>query len=116
MEGLEKLFASSQPREVNIKFKGVEIKLILRDLAWSQKTKILNQCLVFKDTGTISVDIDLYNKTMLKAIIVQAPWGETNDIFLNQVNQEFGSELEKLIPKAFEEFSSSDFLAKEQSK
>ena len=43
-----------------------------------------------------------YIKKGLKAIVVEAPWGETTDEFLESINADLGAALEKLVPSAFD--------------
>jgi hypothetical protein len=38
----------------------------------------------------------------LKVMIVEAPWGATNDMFLMSIDQHLGKALEEIIPSAFE--------------
>jgi len=116
MEGLEKLFVSMQPKNVVLKFEGTEIPITIRELSWSQKSKAQGDCFSFHEDGTVVFDFDKYNKSLIKQIITNAPWGETNEVFLNQVKASFGTELEKLIPKAFEDVKANNFLAKESAK
>jgi len=47
-------------------------------------------------------------KECLKAMIVSAPWGETNDTFLISINDELGKALEALVPQAFGRDEDSD--------
>ena len=52
-------------------------------------------------------------KEVLKEILIEAPWGKTTDEFLNSINQEMGSALEKLVPSAFESnFTEVDVIKK----
>ena len=53
-------------------------------------------------------------KESLSRMIVNAPWGKTDNIFFAQLNKDFGAMLEKMVPKAFEEAQMTDFFVKGQ--
>jgi hypothetical protein len=113
MEGLEKIFTSDKLKDVTLNYEGTEIKLKVRDLSWSERTKIVGDSFSYSDAG-MKFNIDYYNKTVLMKIIVEAPWGATDQIFFTRINASFGSMLEKLVPKAFAEGQdSSIFFAQE---
>ena len=107
---LEKLFTTEGTKDVVLKFEGVEIPVKVRELSWSEKNQVLSQCFTYHTDKDISFNFDKYSKLVLKKIIVQAPWGETSEVFLNKIRPEFGSVLEKLVPRAFEEVETSDFF------
>lgn len=115
VEGLEQIFLDEKAKEVELDFKGVKIPITIRELSWGEKNQILTKCIAYNQDGTINFDYDKYSKMALSKIIVKAPWGETNNIFLARLNPAFGSMLEKLIPKAFDEVKQNDFFGKEQS-
>ena len=56
----------------------------------------------FSADGNSSFDSGVYIKEVLKAIIIEAPWGKTTDDFLNSISSDLGSALEQLVPSAFE--------------
>ena len=58
--------------------------------------------MTFEPTGASSFDSGKYVKEVLKYIIVEAPWGETNDEFLDSINSELGAALEQLVPSAMD--------------
>lgn len=102
MEGLDRIFTDQNLKEVTLDYEGVEIKLKIRELSWSERTKILNDSFKYEDGG-MSFDFEGYMRNTLSKIIVEAPWGETNAIFFTRISAKFGSLLETLVPKAFAE-------------
>jgi hypothetical protein len=110
--GFEVIYGAEAAKDIELDFKGVKIPIKVRELTWAEKTHILDTCAKQGSNGSLSFSYDKYMREVLSRIIVSAPWGETNQIFLNKISAEFGSVLEKLIPKAFGE-NQTDFLQKE---
>jgi hypothetical protein len=104
------------PKEVVLEIKGTKIPIKVRDLSWSEKNQILSKAFTYMQDGNISFDFDKYNKMVLTKMIVEAPWGKTDMVFLTSLPRASGEMLEKLVPKAFDEMNAPDFLAKEQNK
>jgi len=120
MDNLNVIFNSGEEKEVKSEFKGQEVIIKVREISWSEKNKILSKCFTYSQDGTISFAFDTYNKEMLKKVLVSISVGgnvvpptEINDIFFSRISPAFGSILEKLVPKAFEEVQISDFFVKE---
>ena len=79
-----------------------EVTLKTRHMPWSIKNKITSKSMSYDaNGGNAFFDVDFFNKECLKYIIVEAPWGPTNDMLLLQANDDFGAALETLVPKAF---------------
>lgn len=97
-EGLDKIFATGATREEVLTYQGVEIKLIVRDLTWYEKTNILENSAVFEE-GRQKFLLGKFYKDCLKKMIVKAPWGITDENFFTRITGSFGSMLEKLVPK-----------------
>jgi len=93
--------------------KDVEISIKVKPISWSRKNQILTKCFTYNQDGTIKFNFDRYTKDMLSEMIAEAPWGKTDEVFLNNIKPEFGSKLEKLVPKAFEELENPNFFVKE---
>ncbi len=110
----EVVFQDSGVKELVLEYRNIKIPIKIRDLSWSEKNQILSKCFVYQTDGSISFSYDRYMKEVLTKIVVSAPWGETNNIFLSRLSKDFGSMLEKLVPKAFEEAQIPDFFVKEQ--
>jgi len=89
-----------------------ELTLGVKDLGYVQKNKLVSSCYTYAG-GTVGFDMDTYMRETLKAMIVEAPWGATNDMFLMSINQHLGKALEELIPSAFEADSSDRTLKKD---
>lgn len=104
MEGLDKLFISDGLKDVCLKFEGLEINLKIKEMSWSRKNQIMSQSFEFRADGqNMAFNLDLYNKLCLQEIIKEAPWGETNIIFLSRIKPEFGALLITLVPKVGDE-------------
>ena len=90
-------------RQVTIKVGADEDELTLgvKDLGYVAKNKLVSSCYTYAG-GTVGFDMDTYMRETLKVMIVEAPWGSTNDMFLMSIDQQLGKALEELIPSAFE--------------
>lgn len=79
-----------------------EIKVTIKQMPWSVKNRIVSSSASYDaETGNTSFDGDRYLKEALKYMIVDAPWGNTNDVFLATVGDKLGKALESLVPVAF---------------
>jgi len=111
MADWEVMLKDEGPKEVILEIKGVKIPLEIRDLSWTEKNQILSKSFTYNSDGSISFDFDKYNKAVLRKIIVKAPWGKTDEVFLASLPRASGEALEKLVPKAFDDSAkTSDFL------
>ena len=110
---LDKIYIEHELKELDIDYDGTEMKIKVKPISWSKKNQILSQCFTYQTDGKIAFNFDRYLKEMLSNMIVEAPWGETNHIFLNKIKPDFGQQLERLVPKAFEEMQNPDFFAQE---
>jgi len=93
----------SDIREVSVKVGDDEDELTLgiKELGYVAKNKLVSSCYTYTG-GTVGFDMDTYMRETLKAMIVEAPWGATNDMFLMSIDQHLGKALEEIIPAAFE--------------
>jgi hypothetical protein len=107
------IYISEGLKEIDLTYKTAEIKLKVKQLSWSKKNQILSACFTYGADSQMKFNFDKYIKDMLCEMIVEAPWGQTNHIFLSKISPEFGAMLEKLVPKAFEEGATNDFFVKE---
>jgi|TARA_R110000765_G_scaffold212505_1_gene317556 hypothetical protein len=93
---------------------GVEdVPIKVAGIPWAKLNYIKSQCVSYNDKQETQFDGQQYINECLKIMVVDAPWGATDDIFLLQVGSILGAELEKLIPSAYganeeEEESASD--------
>jgi len=104
----------SETRQVTIKVgeDADELTLGVRDLGYVQKNKLVSSCYTYAG-GTVGFDMDTYMRETLKTMIVDAPWGATNDVFLMSINQDLGKALEELIPSAFDSDGMNTTLKKD---
>lgn len=115
---LSNIYVVDEVKEVAFPYKAkdgtdIEITIKVKPISWSRKNQILTKCFTYNQDGSIKFNFDRYTKDMLEEMIVEAPWGKTDDIFLSRIKPEFGSKLEKLVPKAFEEMENPNFFVKE---
>lgn len=110
---IENIYLDDNLKEIEVEYNNVLIKIKIKNMSWSKKNQILTECFIYNTDGNIKFNFDKYMKRMLQEMIVEAPWGPTNEIFLNRIKPDFGSKLEKLVPKAFEEMENSNFFVKE---
>ena len=103
------IYIESALKEIKLEYRGEEILIKVKPISWSKKNQILSDCFALDG---MKFNFDKYIKGMLGEMIAEAPWGETNQVFLNKINPEFGAILEKLVPKAFDEGLSVDFFDK----
>ena len=102
-----------QNQTYTIKLEKDEFDVIIKPMTWQQKNELVARCMTFDDKGNSSFDSGIHIKEVLKEILIEAPWGKTTDEFLNSINQEMGSALEKLVPSAFESnFTEVDVIKK----
>ena len=94
-----------EPREHIISVEGEPLKLMIRDLPWSLKNQKKSLAARYDSEGKGWYDHDFYNKECLKYIIVEAPWGKTDELFLLSLRSgtPLITELEKLVPPAIED-------------
>ena len=85
-----------------VKVNDDEFDVVVKPMSWQLKNELIANCMKFDTDGNSSFDSGNYIKEVLKAIIVEAPWGQTNDEFLDSINSDLGSALEKLVPSAFD--------------
>lgn len=117
---LDLIFSSGETKDSEFEFKGQKVVVRVRDISWSEKNKVLSKCFTYSPDGKIAFDFDQYSKEMLKRLVVgisvgnsSVPANEINEIFFARLNSSFGSMLEKLVPRAFEDIKTSDFFVKE---
>ena len=115
MEDLTGIFASEEEKEFVIEHDGKQYEFSLKQLTWSKKNKILSRAVQF-DGKTITIDLDTYNKLVLKECLTKAPWPLAQTmIYLEKLGSSFGNKLQSHIPNPFEEEVTDPKNAEEQS-
>ena len=99
---LDKYKIKSENQTYTIQVQDDEFDVVVRPMTWKSKNDLVAKCMTFDPTGASSFDSGKYVKEVLKYIIVEAPWGETNDEFLDSINSELGAALEQLVPSAMD--------------
>ena len=90
-----------QVKKLVIEETGDEIEVKVKPLSWSRRNKIVSKCLRVSETGN-SFDGDLYIRECLKQMVMEAPWGATNESFLTTIDERLGKALETLVPQAMD--------------
>ena len=88
------------------------LKFKIRDIPWSKRNQILSAALSWDGNDMRHFDGDYYVSECLKFIIIEAPWGPTNDLFLTTIGEELGGALESLVPTPLRDVNSGDGLKK----
>ena len=92
---------------------GESLELRIKKLGYVRKNKLVSECYVYGQ-GTVGFDHDKYGREALKAVIVEAPWGKTNEMFLISLDDSpLTAALETLIPPAFTAGNSLDEVKKD---
>ena len=74
------------------------IELVIKPMAWMKQHQIKADSYKQDESGNITFSLEDYFSKCLMEIIVEAPWGITNEIFLLQVGPDLGGALETLVP------------------
>jgi hypothetical protein len=99
---VSKYMVSSQIEEREVVLTKDTFTVKVKELSWSRKNQLVAKAMAFGgQTEGMSFDADYYVKECLKAMIVEAPWGKTTDVFLIGINDELGKALETIVPRAF---------------
>ena len=91
-----------EPQVYTVKVENDEFAVTIKPITWQLKNEIIAKCMKFDANGNSTFDSGVYIREVLKGIILSAPWGKTDDQFLDSINGELGNALEKLVPVAFE--------------
>ena len=76
-----------------------EISLVVKPMSWMKQQEIrANSYQLDAKTQSVQFDMLSYISASLEDIIVDAPWGNTNAIFMATIGPELGAALETLVP------------------
>ena len=99
---VSKYTVSTEVKELSLMVDGEEIKVKVKTLPWAMKNKFISNSLNWDENGRTHFDGDGYIRDSLKFMIVEAHWGQTNDLFLISLGDNALSKaLELLVPRAF---------------
>lgn len=99
----QKYLLSREPKEIELTVDNEILKLKLRQIPWSLKNQLVSLHSYRDDEGKLRFDSDGYIRGCLKYMIVEAPWGDTTDIFLTQLgDNDLSSALESIVPGPWE--------------
>ena len=109
--------AAPQKKTVVIADTKDEFEVTVKELSWSRRNQILAESIKWNSEGNTAFNSDMYVRSCLKEILIDAPWGRTTEAFLISIDSRLGSALEVLVPKAFGDDSdaSVDDVKKEQA-
>ena len=86
----------------------------VKELSWFKRNEIMSKCMVLRPDADSTFDGALYVREVLKQIVVEAPWGVTNDLFLLSIDTRLGQALETLVQSMSE--ASNEELSLEETK
>ncbi len=86
---------NSETRVVDLGDDSFEVRV--KPLSWFQRNTLMSKCMQIKGNSESSFDGALYVREVLKVIIIEAPWGKTNDLFLSSIDTRLGQALETLV-------------------
>lgn len=113
---IDKYKIKGENQNFTIKIKDDQFDVTVKPMTWKSKNDLVAKCMTFEPTGASSFDSGKYVKEVLKYIIVDAPWGNTTDEFLDSINSELGAALEQLVPSAMDtNLSDVDVIKKDRS-
>jgi len=100
MESNNGVYADRTPKEVPFEWNGKTHTFKVREITWSQKNRITSNCMSGTQTRSgrkATIDMELYNREMLKAVIVDAAglFNPTDDTEYMKLSDDFGSALEQ---------------------
>jgi len=106
---------SPETRTLTITETGETFDITVKELAWSKRNQLISKSLQFTSSGSTTFSADVYVRECLKEMIIEAPWGNTTESFLLQIDNRLGSALEELVPTAFDDVSgAADTIKKGQ--
>ena len=110
---------SAAPRTEKVIIPDTEdtFEVTVKQLSWSRRNQILAESITWNSNGNTAFNSDVYVRSCLKEILINAPWGRTTESFLISIDSRLGAALEALVPKAFGDDSgaSVDEVKKEQA-
>ena len=76
-----------------------EVSFKIRPITWMKQHEIRASSYILNAaTQTVQFSMSSYVANCLSEMILDAPWGETGEIFLATITPEFGTALESLVP------------------
>jgi hypothetical protein len=94
---LSVIFVSSQIKECDVEFKGINFHFKYKDLPWVQITKIASRCLDYSGKKVV-IDRSEYDIAFLEQSLVEAPWPlENTRSVIRKIDKNFGEKLRQAI-------------------
>tara|TARA_B100000519_G_C14223780_1_gene428919 strand:- start:1355 stop:1744 length:390 start_codon:yes stop_codon:yes gene_type:complete len=95
--------SNTRVEKVTIEETGDTFEVTVKPLSWAKRNQLLSDSLTWNAEGTTGFNSGEYMRACLREMIVDAPWGKTNESFLISIDERLGKALEKLVPQAFAE-------------
>lgn len=99
---------TAKPEEMILVIKGQELTIRYRKLTWLEKSEVLSLALEYKavdgaDGPELQAKLrhDVFRREVLKRIIIDAPIPLTSDKVLDNLPDDVGQQLERIIPSPF---------------
>tara|TARA_R100000458_G_scaffold43215_1_gene41149 strand:+ start:427 stop:798 length:372 start_codon:yes stop_codon:yes gene_type:complete len=99
---IENYKIKTENQKFTITIREDEFDVTIRPMTWQVKNDLVSNCMEFDGKGSSTFDSSKYVREVLKTIIIEAPWGETTDEFLDSINTELGTALEQVVPSAMD--------------
>ena len=87
---------------VTVEETGDTFEVSVKSLSWAKRNQLISSHMSWDADGNTKFNASEYVRACLCDMIVEAPWGVTNDMFLMSIDQHLGKALEEIIPSAFE--------------
>ena len=100
--GSYQIGTAPKSQEVVIPETGDSFTVKIKELSWARRNQILSRAIKIDGEGSTNFDGDVYVRSCLKEMLVEAPWGRTTEAFLMSIDARLGAALEELVPKAFD--------------
>ena len=92
---------ANKTEQKTLELEGSEFTVTVKPLSWSKRNQILSKAMTWDGDGGTKFDGDTYVRECLREMIIDAPWGKTNELFLISIDERLGNVLETLVPSAF---------------
>ena len=77
---------------------GAKLELKVQELTWKQRNKHLISSTTINSAGAGMFDGPEFAVRCIMDMVVEAPWGATNESFMTRINSELGDVLATIVP------------------
>lgn len=89
--------ASQHSREVWVSHHGKRWRFLVRDPGWLTLTMLGDKCKETDAKGEVSINEFKYFRELIKATVVESPFGSITDVTLAQLSPDAGKVLQELV-------------------